>query len=250
MAALQDRRRRPTYLPPELEDQDISPGAYRVYCRLCFLASCHDAVFPSYQTLGDKCFGKGLSPDRRRQLAIESVKELASKGMVGKQAQVREDGGASSNLYWLTDASEWGPPSVPGTPPPVCQAHPISSSSGSSSLEIDQETTTTTTTTKSNTPTRVIDAWGSVVGRTPYPGEVLELGMMADEHGEARVLDGIRTTVRAGKTELRYLAGVLRKQAADSRTLKPDPESLNTYGRRAPVDKSKVLVDPGRLLDV
>lgn len=248
MANLQDRRSRPTYLPAELEAQGLSPNAYRLYGHLCYLATRYDAVFPSYQTMGDACFDPGLSSDRRKQLAIAAVKELADKGLVGKQAQARTDGGAASNLYWLTDVSEWGPPSVPAIPPPVCVAHPISSSS-SSSLEIDQETTTTTTT-KSNATTRVTTAWGEAAGREPYPGERLELGLLVDEYGEDKVLGGIRTTIRAGKAELRYLAGVLKKQAADAKPRPGDAEVRNTYGRKNGVDKAKLLVDPGRLLDV
>lgn len=250
MASLQDRRARPSYLPPELEAQGLSPEAYRLYGHLCHLAACYDAVFPAYQAMGDACFSPALSPSRRKQLAIAAMKELAGRGLVNKQAQERTDGGATSNLYWLTGTSEWTPPSLPGRPPPVCQADPISSSSSSSSLEIDQETTTTTTTTKSNTPTRVTDAWGEAAGREPYPGEKLELGLLVSEYGEDAVLGGIRTTIRAGKTELRYLAGVLKKQAADARPRPGDAEVRNTYGRKGGVDKTKLLVDPGRLLDV
>jgi hypothetical protein len=60
--------------------------------------------------MGEQCF-RGSYPESSteslRQKAIAAIKELTAWNMVIKQPQYRDNGSASSNLYILTDYSDW-----------------------------------------------------------------------------------------------------------------------------------------------
>ena len=107
---LQDNRRGQTYFDSHLDDLPLTLEAFRVYCHLIRRAGKGVSAFPSYRTIGSQCF-KGSypesSPEALRQKAIAAIKELISWNMLIKQLQHRDNGSASSNLYMLTDYSDW-----------------------------------------------------------------------------------------------------------------------------------------------
>lgn len=84
--------------------------AFRVYCHLARRANDCNQAWPSYRTIGEKCF-KGSYPDSKpeslRRKAIAAVKELIDWNLVSVEPRPNSNGGQASNLYCLTDETEW-----------------------------------------------------------------------------------------------------------------------------------------------
>ena len=103
---LQDRRDIPVFIHRELDDLGLSPNAFRLYCHLARRAG-SGMAWPSYQSMGDHCFMGQAEAGRRRNIAIEAMKELVERALIKKVA--RKDGEINqTNLYYLTPRDEWG----------------------------------------------------------------------------------------------------------------------------------------------
>lgn len=101
----------PIFVHSELDDLELSLEAFRVYCHLARRAGKNGMAFPSYQSIGDKCFRKNYpkaNADTIRRKAIAAVRELAELGLITKIAKRKEDGSNATNDYMLTPKSQWG----------------------------------------------------------------------------------------------------------------------------------------------
>jgi DNA-binding transcriptional ArsR family regulator len=86
-----------------LDDADLTANEFRVYCHIARRAG-SSLAWPSVDSIGKVC---RMHPDTART----ALASLASRGMLRR---VERPG--QSNLYRLTDKSEWLPPRNEGTP--------------------------------------------------------------------------------------------------------------------------------------
>ena len=109
MDNLRDRREPSlVFIHSTVDDMGLTTRAFRVYCHLARRAGRDSTAFPSYQSIGDTCFGPDeITPGWRRKLAMSAIQELIERGMLLKSAQIKLHGGQTSNLYELTPQSEW-----------------------------------------------------------------------------------------------------------------------------------------------
>lgn len=102
---LRDSRKLPIFIHSEIDDLPLSSKAFRVYAHLARRAGTDNTAWPSYQSIGDHCFSKDSdSPRTRRNWAMAFVSELVEAGLVSKETR-KDDGGFTSNLYFLVDPS-------------------------------------------------------------------------------------------------------------------------------------------------
>jgi len=100
---LVDRRKLPIFIHSSIDDMGLTPNAFRVYAHLARRATKDGDAWPSYQSIGDHCFGAMYShPDTRRRHAVAAVKELISHGLIAKEKRTA-DGWKKSNSYVLVD---------------------------------------------------------------------------------------------------------------------------------------------------
>jgi hypothetical protein len=111
--SLQDRRDLPVFIHSELDDLPLSPNAFRLYCHLARRAGTGTA-WPSYQSMGDKCYATLAESGGRRNLAIKAMKELVDLGLIKKELRQDEIKGNKSNVYYLTPRSQWNTPGIAG----------------------------------------------------------------------------------------------------------------------------------------
>jgi predicted transcriptional regulator len=104
--------------------ETLTAKARLVYLYFCRLASGRDSAFPAHKTTAKAC---GLSVSGAR-LAIN---ELEAAGLIGREAQYRDNGGQRANLYTLvtepenTDGKDGEPaPSDDGGTPEIAETAP------------------------------------------------------------------------------------------------------------------------------
>lgn len=96
----------------ELDDAPLTVDAFRVYAHLVRCAGKNGLIFPSYQSIGEKCFrasvGAAANPRSLRNRAMRAVKELIEVGLVVKQVRnKRATSENDSNIYILTPRRQW-----------------------------------------------------------------------------------------------------------------------------------------------
>jgi hypothetical protein len=96
----------------ELDDAPLSVWAFRVYAHLVRRSGRDGKIFPSYQTIGEKCFrstyGPTANPKSLRNRAITAVNELVDAGLVTKSERTRKSTGQNdTNTYQLTPRRKW-----------------------------------------------------------------------------------------------------------------------------------------------
>ena len=93
--------RPPIFVRSDLDDSALSPNAFRVLGHLARRTNDdYGYAWPSYQTIGDHCFGKVFeNRDTRRRYAMKAVKELVSAGWLEKTARFDRLGDSTSNAY-------------------------------------------------------------------------------------------------------------------------------------------------------
>lgn len=79
-------------------EQAISTHAKLIYLFLCRCADDESECFPSHKYIGNACSIKS------RTTVQNAIKELQDIGLVDKEPQYRENGGQSSNLYYIYDS--------------------------------------------------------------------------------------------------------------------------------------------------
>jgi hypothetical protein len=101
---LRDGRNLPIFIHSIVDDMtDLTPNAMRVYMHLARRANKCGEAFPSYQSIGDHCFGKVYKhADGRRKHAIAAVEELIAAKLIVKEMRQNEHG-QISNCYLLLD---------------------------------------------------------------------------------------------------------------------------------------------------
>ena len=94
----------------ELDDYSaLTSRDFRVYCHLARRAGSTFNAWPSYQSIGDKCFSaESTSKAVRKRWAMEAVDNLVRYNLVTKQLREDDNGGKTSNNYYLTPKSQWG----------------------------------------------------------------------------------------------------------------------------------------------
>lgn len=104
-----DRDDLPVFIHSELDDLDLSCEAFRVYCHLVRRVGRNEAAFPSYQSIGERCFAKDYPKSKatRRRHAINAVKELAECGLIHVQKRRNSKSESQSNLYRLMPRKSW-----------------------------------------------------------------------------------------------------------------------------------------------
>ena len=108
---LQDRRQKPVWIHSRLDELGLTLEAFRIYCHLARRAGNKDTAWPSYASMASSCF-RGSYPNSPlsslKRKAMDAVKELEAWGLIAvERSQHRVDGGTTSNIYCLTDESEW-----------------------------------------------------------------------------------------------------------------------------------------------
>ncbi|SMB85871.1 hypothetical protein [Deinococcus hopiensis] len=101
----------------ELDDAPLTVDAFRVYAHLVRCAGKNGLVFPSYQSIGEKCFrasvGAAANSRSLRNRAMRAMKELVDVGLVLKQTRMRQHRNRQaahendSNSYTLTPRRQW-----------------------------------------------------------------------------------------------------------------------------------------------
>lgn len=96
----------------ELDDAPLTVDAFRVYAHLVRCAGKNGLIFPSYLSIGEKCFrvsvGLTAHPRSLRNRAMKAMKELVDVGLVIKQTRnKRESSENDSNIYTLTPRRQW-----------------------------------------------------------------------------------------------------------------------------------------------
>ena len=96
----------------ELDDAPLSVWAFRVYAHLVRRSGRDGRIFPSYQTIGEKCFrstyGPTANPRSLRNRAIMAMNELIEVGLVTKCERTKKSTGQNdTNTYQLTPRRMW-----------------------------------------------------------------------------------------------------------------------------------------------
>lgn len=101
---LKDGRTVPIFIHSTIDDMtDLTPNAMRVYMHLSRRADKSGAAWPSYQSIGNHCFGSVYDhPDTRRRHAVKAIADLVDAGLIhkGKRKHPR---GQQSNCYTLLE---------------------------------------------------------------------------------------------------------------------------------------------------
>ena len=102
--ALKDGRTAPIFIHSAIDDlTDLTPNTMRVYMHLARRADKSGAAWPSYQSIGDHCFG-GIykNAESRRRHAMAAIEELIKAQLIFKESRMNELG-FQSNHYVLLD---------------------------------------------------------------------------------------------------------------------------------------------------
>jgi hypothetical protein len=93
------------WLNREIEDQNLSAIAYRVYCYLLYLCSNKSKIPADFQSIGDHCFSieSGRS-STRQSLAKNAIEELTDRRFIRKYSALHND---SEYGFQICDMSEW-----------------------------------------------------------------------------------------------------------------------------------------------
>ena len=105
------KRLKPIFIDYELDDLNLDVFEFRVYVHLSRKLGNNDQAWPSYNSIGRVCFAGTLpnaSKETLRNKAIKAIKGLVAKGLIIKVVNKRNDGGNTSNHYYLEDKSNWG----------------------------------------------------------------------------------------------------------------------------------------------
>jgi hypothetical protein len=118
---LKDGRTPPIFIHSIIDDMiGLTPNTMRVYMHLARRADKSGAAWPSYQSIGDHCFGSVYkNAESRRRHAMESIDELINAQLVRKEMRFNELG-FQSNHYVLLDPPTTTlviPGSLPSDPP-------------------------------------------------------------------------------------------------------------------------------------
>lgn len=99
-----DRRRLPLFIHRELNDIPMKAESFRVYAFLVALANQDGSCWPSYSTIGDRCFALDYTnAEVRKRHAVAAVEELINLGLIKVEERWGEDGSQLSNLYIILD---------------------------------------------------------------------------------------------------------------------------------------------------
>ena len=104
-----------SFIHSSLDDAELTPDEFRVYCHMLRRAGADGQAWPSYQSIGNYCFGSlNLEDCTCRRKATLAVKSLCEKNMLVKEKRA----GRKSNVYIISPPSHWCAPhtSVPDTP--------------------------------------------------------------------------------------------------------------------------------------
>jgi DnaD/phage-associated family protein len=247
--SLQDRRDLPVFIHSELDDLSLSPNAFRLYCHLARRAG-YGTAWPSYQTMGDKCFGTETdNAGTRRTWAIKAMKELVDLGLVKKELRSDEIKGNKSNVYYLTPRSEWATPSDGGIPgglvmggyhpsiPGIPKGTPYEGSPLTNPVVVVEEHTAIA---------EIYKMWSDQTKGTLTSISADILGGMINSYGAEAVKHAIIDAERQGKRSLGYVEGILRNRLAGT-----EPQQKQQPAQRTPqyskpmskVDASMAAVD-------
>jgi hypothetical protein len=101
---LKDGRTAPIFIHSIIDDMTgLTPNTMRVYMHLARRAQKSGAAWPSYQSIGDHCFGSIYkNAESRRRHAMEAIDELIKAQLIGKEIR-KSELGFQSNHYVLLD---------------------------------------------------------------------------------------------------------------------------------------------------
>lgn len=236
VAELQDRRDIPVFIHRELDDLGLSPNAFRLYCHLARRAGTGTA-WPSYQSMGDHCFMGQAEAGRRRNIAIEAMKELVDQGLIKKIT--RKDGEKNeTNLYYLTPRSEWvgSTPGVlvrgayQGSTPGVPKGSP------SKSRDPKEEGATPEKPEPKFKPTEeewaaVFKCWHDNMPGMLTPILTDEIKDWGEEYGADAVIKAITAAVTAGVRKPNYVNAILVREANGEDRKPTEAKQYNGGGR-------------------
>ena len=205
----------PIFIHSELDDVPLTSRAFRVYAHLARRAGRTNDAWPSYRTIGEKCFRQDLpdaSSDTLRRIAIAAVDELVQAGLIAKATTKNELGAHKTNHYALTPKSLWqvkgsdggslggDPPSLSGDNAPKGTTNKGSSNNSSSGIPWQQ----------------VALAYESNIGMfTPITSEMVRSAY--EEYGGQWIIDAIAIATKRNKRNWSYVEGILRRWKADGR---------------------------------
>ena len=93
------------------DEMPLTLEAFRVLGHLSRRAANEQGkAYPSYATIGEKCFRASYpksTPATLRRKAIKAIKELEGFGLIRKEIRPKEDGNHATNVYVLTHSSDW-----------------------------------------------------------------------------------------------------------------------------------------------
>jgi hypothetical protein len=220
--SLQDRRDLPVFIHSELDDLPLSPNAFRLYCHLARRAG-PGIAWPSYQTMGDKCFStESDNAGTRRTWTIKAMKELVAFGLVKKELRQDEVKGNKSNVYYLTPRSEWKAPGIGGIPGGVSGEYPpsiggILKGTPSESTNDDDDVT----------PGKVFALFENVMPGSLTPFIADSLNDFINTYGCKEVYSATEKAGKANARNLSYIETILVNRAAGKD--KPQKKG-NDYG--------------------
>jgi DnaD/phage-associated family protein len=245
--SLQDRRDLPVFIHSELDDLPLSPNAFRLYCHLARRAGTGTA-WPSYQSMGDKCYATLAEGKSRRNIAIKAMKELVDLGLIKKEMRQDEIKGNKSNIYYLTPRREWADPNIvaiPGLTSGECQPSIPTIPKGTPS-EVTPITPVVVVVEEHATTAEIFQMWSNQTKGmfTSVSSDIL--GGMIDSYGAEAVKQAIIDAEKQGKRSLGYVQGILRNRLAGTEPQKPaqQPARTSTYNKpMSKVDASMAAVD-------
>lgn len=241
IAELQDRRDIPVFIHRELDDLGLSAVAFRLYCHLARRAG-SGMAWPSYQSMGDHCYMGQAEAGRRRNIAIEAMKELVERGLIKKV--IRKDGDVNeTNLYYLTPRDEWGgsTPGVlggvvrgayQGSTPGVPKGTPFKSSDPNKEEGAAPEKPEPKFKPTDDEWAAVFKCWHDNMPGMLTPILTDEITDWGGEYGAAAVIKAITAAVTAGVRKPNYVNAILVREASgDDRKPKESKQYQNGGGR-------------------
>ena len=105
-----------SFIHSSLDDAEISPEEFRVYGHMLRRAGSDYKAWPSYQSIGDHCFGHIIKSESRRKKAIKAINGLCDKAMIDRGNRANTNGGHTSNVYYIKPPKEWKGSRVTGLP--------------------------------------------------------------------------------------------------------------------------------------
>jgi hypothetical protein len=91
-----------SFIHSSLDDAELHPDAFRVYCHILRRAGNDYKAWPSYQSIGDHCFGNLDKAESRRKKAIRAMNVLVDRNFLHKSGMP-----SKGNHYYIQPPSNW-----------------------------------------------------------------------------------------------------------------------------------------------